>query len=261
MFLNIIKHLLPHARAWRLTPDKLLRQFFDGLSGLGDLLKIFFDEIFNDLDPQKTRELSLWENQFGLRDLGLTEQERRDRLSATWQSLGGQDPRYIQDTLQAHGFNVWVHEWWTPGSEPAIGVKSCATARDPFAVLSSGLIVYINECGELLAECGERTNPAGYPLVNKILKTERDISSLCGELLIECGEADATCGDYDSFINTFVQYTIPTDTTKWPYFIYIGDQTYGNLAQVDPKRKDEFESLCLKICPAQQWLGILVEYI
>ena len=25
--------------------------------------------------------------------------------------------------------------------------------------------------------------------------------------------------------------------------------------------KDEFETLCLKLCPAQQWLGILVEYI
>ncbi len=47
MFLNIFKHLLPNARAWRLTIDKQLRQFFDGLSrALGDDIKLFFDEIW-----------------------------------------------------------------------------------------------------------------------------------------------------------------------------------------------------------------------
>lgn len=231
-FLNIIKHLLPNARAWKLTPDKFLRKFFVGLSGLGDLIKAFFDEIFSDIDPQQTRELDAWENQFALVDAGLTEQERRDRLAATWQAVGGQDPRYIQDTLQAAGFDVYIHEWWVPGTEPAIDSPAAATPRDPLLILG-GTIVYIvecneavAECGEALAECGNTLSPPGYLLVNK----------------------DGTT------------YTVPSAPAEWPYILYISGATFPNTATVDANRKDEFEDLCLKICPAQQWLGIIVSY-
>ena len=235
MFLNIFKHLLPNARAWRLTVDKFLRQFFDGLSvPLGDDTKQFFDEVWTDIDPQQTRELDAWENQFALVDVNLTEQERRDRLDATWKAVGGQDPRYIQDTLQAAGFDVYVHEWWVPGTEPAIDSPAAATPRDPSLVLSNGTPVYLNECGELLAECGEllaecgeRNDPLGYLLVNK-----------------------------DGSV-----YTITMNLSEYPYYLYIGGAVFGESAIVDPKRRDEFEDLCLKICPAQQWLGIIVEYL
>ena len=235
MFLNIFKHLLPNARAWRITAVKQLREFFDGLgnSDIATGVKIFFDEIWTDVDPQQTRELELWETQFALPDTGITEQERRDRLAATWQAVGGQDPRYIQDTLQAAGFDVYIHEWWVPGTEPAIDSPAAATPRDPNVVLSGGFIFYrieagepLAEAGEPLAEAGERTSPAGYPLVNKDGST----------------------------------YTPGVDPAEWPYYLYIGGAVYGESAIIDPKRRDEFEDLCLKLCPAQQWLGIIVEY-
>ncbi len=272
MFLNIFKHLLPNARAFQITINSQLREFFVGLSNSAIAIdvKTFFDEIWTDIDPQETRELDKWETQFGLRNTGLTEQERRDRLAATWQAVGGQDPRYIQDTLRAAGFDVYVHEWYVPGSEAAVGVKACATPRNPFLVLqdASGDVIYIPECGEVIAECGEadaeagnKLNPPGYPLVNKIIRTFRGIISLAGEPLMECGETVATCGNYTDFVSERLEYAIPIDSAKWSYFLYIGGQTYGDIAQVDPKRKDEFEALCLKICPAQQWLGIIVEYV
>jgi len=271
MFLNIFKHLLPNARAWRLIVDKQLRQFFDGLSvAVGDDIKTFLDGVFSDIDPQTTRELVAYETQFGLRDTGLTEQERRDRLAATWRALGGQDPRYIQDTLQANGFDVYVHEWWTPGSEPAPDVKACVTPRNPTLYLrdSGDSIIYLTgageplmEAGEATAEAGERLSLPGYILVNKVFKTSRNVLSLSGELFMEAGEADAISGNYNGFVETPVEYFIPTDAAKWPYFLYIGGQIFGGQAQIDPKRKDEFEALCLKICPAQQWLGIIVEYV
>lgn len=271
MFLRIFKHLLPNARAWRLTVDKKLRQFFDGLTApLGSDIKSFFDNIWLDIFPETTREISAWEKQFGLRDTGITEQERRDRLAATWRYLGGQDPRFIQDTLQANGFDVYVHEWWQPGTEAAVGVKSCTTPRNPLLYIrreftNVDLLVECGEanveCGESFAECGNRLEPSGYPLVNKILQTIADIVPLCGETLAECGELEASCGNYTVFRNSFVEYIVPRDSTKWPYFLYIGGETFGDLAQVDPKRRDEFETLCLKICPTQQWLGMLVEYV
>ena len=233
MFLRIIQHLLPNARAWHITTNKQLREFFVALSDLGSDVKVFFDEIFNDIDPQKTRELDAWESQFALADNALSDQERRDRLAATWQAVGGQDPRYIQDTLQAAGFDVYIHEWWEPGTEPALDDPTPATPRDPSIILG-GIIVYLNECGEVLAECGEalaeageRSTPPGYPLVNK----------------------DGTV------------YVVSADPAEWPYYLYIGGAVFGETAQIDPKRKDEFEDLCLKICPAQQWLGIIVEYV
>lgn len=270
MFLRIFKHLLPNARAWRITVDKKLRQFFAGLSGVGDDVKTFFDNVWLDIFPETTREIDAWEQQFGLRDTGLTEQERRDRLAATWKALGGQDPKYIQDTLRANGFDVYVHEWWEPGSEPTPGVKQCVTPRNPLMWLrreytNISLLVECGEsaalCGESFAEAGNSNQPRGYPLVNKVPVSVPNEINLCGEILASSGEPDALCGNYFEFRETLRNYTVPEDPTKWPYFLYIGGQSFGDMAQVDPKRRDEFEALCLKICPAQQWLGILVEYV
>ena len=116
---------------------------------------------------------------------GLTEQERRDRLDASWKATGGQSPRYIQDTLQAAGFDVYVHEWWIPGSEPAVGIKECVPPRNPNNFLTNGQQASrvacgepLAECGEPLSQCGERYNYAvGYPLVNTISQFKNIITS------------------------------------------------------------------------------------
>lgn len=270
MFLRVFRHLLPNARAWRAVLDKRLRQLFVGLSASAGEAREFIDDIWSDIWPDKTRELSEWEQQFALPRVGLTEQERRDRLAATWKAIGGQDPRYIEDTLRARGFDVYVHEWWEPGTEPAIGSATCATARNPIQWIRREFTetTILVECGEPLAACGEEfaqagnsLNPRGYPLVNKIIETVPDIEPLCGEELAACGEDLALCGNYFGFREDRKPYIVPNDPEKWPYFLYIGAETFGNIAQVDPSRRDEFEDLCLKICPAQQWLGILVEYV
>ena len=269
-FFDMAKHLLPSARAWRLTADKKLRQFFEGVSGTGGDAKTFMDGVWRDTFPHTTRELDAWDDQFGLRDTGISEQQRRDRLDATWKALGGQDPRYIEDTLRDNGFDVHLHEWWTPGTEPAPGVKARATPRSPLLVLRREFTNMFPavDCGELLAACGEAfaeagngVEPVGYPLVNKVFVTAPDVVALCGEAVAEAGEAVASCGNFFEFRETLRTYIVPRDPDKWPYFLYIGGPNFGDVAQVDPKRRDEFEALCLKICPSQHWLGILVEYL
>lgn len=270
MLFRVLRHLLPSGRAWRLTVDKNLRRLFEGLAaGLTDS-RVFVDQVYRDLFPRDTRELTAWEDQFALPDTGLSEQQRRDRLAATWKAVGGQDPRYIQDTLRGRGFDVYVHEWWQPGTEPAIGSHACAVPRNPLTVLRrefTGVTIFV-ECGEPRAACGEdfaqagnTLNPIGYPLVNKVLRTIPDFVTLCGEELAACGEELAACGNYVGYREEVRTYIVPLDPAKWPYFLYIGGQTFGDIAQVEPERRDEFEALCLKICPAQQWLGILVEYV
>tara|TARA_R100001224_G_scaffold48492_1_gene28032 strand:- start:1698 stop:2459 length:762 start_codon:yes stop_codon:yes gene_type:complete len=253
-----------------LTAEKTLREFFEGVSSAQGDIKEFFDLIFLDIFPDTTRELSTWERQFGLSDTGINEAKRRARLAATWKAVGGQSPKYIQDTLRGAGFDVYVHEWWEPGSEPSVGAESCATPRNPIMWLRrefTGAVILV-ECGEPDAQCGEdfaqagnSLEPRGYPLVNKILETTRDNLVLCGEAVAEAGEPEALAGNYVQFSEGLREYIVPNDPALWPYFLYIGGETFGELAQLDPKRRDEFEALCLKICPTQQWLGMLVEYV
>jgi uncharacterized protein YmfQ (DUF2313 family) len=270
LFLRIIIHLLPNAKAWNLTINKTLRKFFEGLTDTGVNIKEFFDLVFLDVFPETTRELTTWEQQFALTNSGLTETQRRDRLAATWRAVGGQSPSYIQQTLRDAGFDVYVHEWWEPGTEPAIGSHTCATPRNPLLYMRREYTTSILavDCGEPLAACGEEfaicgnfVEPPGYPLVNKIYETTVELLALCGEAEMQCGETIAACNYYETFKENLRSYTVPNDITKWPYFLYIGGETFGDLAQVPESRKSEFEALCLKISPSQQWLGIIVEFI
>jgi len=272
MFLNIFKHLLPRARAWKLTTNKLLRQFFDGLAnGVPTDYKNYIDFVWFDAFPETTRELNLWENQFNLApNATLTEQQRRNRLDAAWKAKGGQSPRYIQDTLQAAGFDVYVHEWWVPGSEAAINVSAPATARDPFDYLTDAnvILTYISndgnadmQDGDALAQDGSATTPTGYALVNKYDILSPDFIN-DGSPDMQDGDAQAQDGGVSSsgLLYKPIQYVIPMDTTKYPFFLYIGAQTFPDHAIVSASRRNEFETLCLKICPTQLWLGMLIDY-
>lgn len=245
--INIFKHLLPRARAWSITIDKQLRQFFNALSvSLIETIRAYYDGIWSGIDPQTTTDLKRWENQFGLIDTGLTTQQRRDRLDAAWATTGGQDPKYLQDTLQANGFDVYVHEWWAPGTEAAVGVSAQPTIRNPLTYLKQ---TYPGD-----------TSPSGYPLVNIIYDTTKNYTMIMGEPLAVMGEILAEMGEYSGFIESQKPYTIPNDTGYFPYFIYIGGETFGTLAGIPAERQREFETLCLKLCPAQLWLGLLINY-
>lgn len=256
------QHILPRGQATDITADKELRQYFEGLANTWDDLIGFADDVFDDYYPDTTRELEQWELQFNLQGAdALTEQERRDRLIGAWSAVGGQSPRYLQDLFQAQGFDVYIHEWWSSGPNPYV-------ARNPNDYISDSLLpVYTCECGEDLAECGEpeavcgdSDGPLGKLLVNKITVTEKNLTMLCGEPEAECGESLAEAGQFDTFNFDVLQYEIPNDPDFWPYFLYIGGEVFPNFATVPSARKNEFETLVRKYCPAQQWLGLLVNY-
>ncbi len=263
---NTIKHLLPRAKAWSVTINKRLKQFFEGLGYGLNGVRTFADLVFLDMFPDTTREIPAWEKQFGIIDNGSTiEADRRTRLNVAWKLHKINTREQIENALQDAGFSVYVHEWWVPGTEPALGVHGAATVRNPKQVLFGHDV----DCGEALAACGEGfaecggtlASVLGYVLVNKISVLSRNLTALCGEPLAACGEESAGCGEYTQIIETDKTYTIPDDPAYWPYFIYIGGQTFGTFANVDNDRREEFENLCLKICPAQHWLGMLITYI
>lgn len=464
MFFRIFQHLLPNAKAWRLTATKKLREFFEGLTGIGADLKAFIDGVWLDIFPQTTRQIPEWETQFGLSNTVTIEQEKRDRLDATWKASGGQDQSYIQETLRAAGFDVFIHEWWDdPGDEfdieqdlkaggdgpkergwnvlnsafaDAIDIETtnpgrltidANTINTTFAnAVFSGVYIFKdikgdfdisidvsnsnpdenNEGTYLLARDTNVSAEENWVGINQIISTNNkvntrntvndvttDIITASGDTLLRITRigaefklfSKATIGvewtlrrtvtrndftdtmqvgigavtgnatdtfvaqaEYFRFVGPFQgpptvrnpleflndgtaltrfvmvdgaleandgnpeandgaaldptgfalvnkdfvsaidaisdgdieandgavfamdgavlteyimnQYVVPVDPTKWPYFLYIGGQTFPSHAIVPVSRKNEFETLCLKICPAQQWLGMLITY-
>jgi hypothetical protein len=262
------KHLLPRAKAWTVTVDKNLRRLVQGLSTAGDDVRSAADMLFLDVLPAYTTKLAQWLDQFGVSPAFLTEAEQRAALVAAWRARGSLSPRALQDTLRGYGFNVYVHQWWVPGSEPAVGVPSCATPRDPQLYLSPtpGVISGIQcgeplaECGEALAECGNTFTVLGYPLVNIVVQTVAKYTMLCGEPQAQCGEPLAECGQYTGFADIAQTYPLPAGVACWPFFVYIGAETFPELATVPSGRRAEFEALLLKYTPAHVWVGVLATY-
>lgn len=260
LFLRIYKHVLPTGHALRITIDKQLRQFFDGLTDVWEDVKLFFDGVWNDLRALETTKKDQWEEQLGLLNSGLTTQQRCERILAAKRAKGGQSPSYIQQTLQSYGFDVSIHEWWIPGTDPPV-------ARDPLAVLDDGTSPVVNIMadghdnaadGHDDAFDGHTTTKLGYPLVN-IISVAVPGDMCDGNIEMVDGGLNAADGvTVVGFKRR--QYIVSSDPDTFPFYLYIGGETFPEIASVPASRRDEFEALCLKICPTEQWLGILVEY-
>lgn len=297
--------LLPKSKAFRLSAGKQITEFFQALENSCLEVKDYITTIYLDIWPQTTRTpsvtnpddpdtLGMWEEQFALYDsTPLTEQERRDRLEAAWKRNGGQSPFYIQNTLQEAGFDVYIHEWWEPGTEPPVARNPNDYIIEPFVApvcreilaicgeasaqctgnFTASNFQFVTEAGEAEAEAGNipaeagnfvpGTQGLGYILVNKISQTVTTSKIMqCDEPLAEAGEPFAEAGEDSGFefFTSDVIYEIPEDENAWPYFLYFGGPAYLSPATVPLARKEEFEELLLSICPAQQWLALLIIY-
>ncbi len=135
LFLRIFSHLLPRSQAWSLASGKTLRSFFLGLTGVFEDARTFADEAYLDLFPNTTRRLRDWEAQFGLVP-GSDEDNRRQALDSAWKAVGGQDPSYLQEVLQAAGFPVFVHEWWAPEDGRTVATNLVSVNRDDAPVIT-----------------------------------------------------------------------------------------------------------------------------
>lgn len=135
-WVKVFDRLLPKSRAWSLILDRTLKKFFHGLAVLPQLVRDHIASILLEAFPQTTSYLGDWSTFFGSPSV-LT----ADELEAEWAAFGGQDPRHIQDVLQAAGLNVYVHEWWEPGSNPPV-------ARNPIALVPTSRVL-VNDVNEI----------------------------------------------------------------------------------------------------------------
>jgi hypothetical protein len=246
LFFRQIKHLLPSGAAWSLTVNKTLRRFFLGLSEQPAATKTFVDNVYLDLFPETTRELNEWERQFGL---ALTDTSGGDAdpevingrllLAAEWRATGGQSPSYIQGVLQAAGFDVYVHEWWSSGP-PYV-------ARDPRDYTDQPLI------GSW--QC------TGYDGGALPLPTQPQCSAFASQPQCNRWLANETHYLVNLDLTRRAPPPVPDDPDTWPYFMYVGGETFGANADVDITRRSEFERLLLKLRPTHNWIVTLVDYV
>lgn len=244
------------------------RKLLQGLSSVGDDAREAIDDAFVNLDPDQTELLSQWEAQFGLQDVQITEATRRERLLAAWQHTGGQSPGYIQERLQAYGFDVYVHEAFEPRSDGrsggSINGDETAVYRDPRDYLTGGASYSSVDGGEGAydgngMQDGALSGSGGYPLVN-IITTPQDNNVADGMASMQDGGVVSADGStYTAYVDK--EYTVPDDSQYFPHFLYIGGEVFPALAEVSADRQREFEDLCLRICPTEKWLGILVNYV
>lgn len=254
MPINLWKAALPQSRAFSLIVTKTMRKFYEGLS-YPQYYRNLFDQTYKELDPQATTHLDRWEEQFYLPSNGLTEQQRRDRLEATWKMFGGQSPAYLQAILRGYGFDVYVHDWWMP--EPQ---ETTLTMGDDDAYMGGDNA----RMGANIVEFPVAWNPNDllvspyYPLVNRVSTTQYKPVTM--------GSEQGFMGGDEAFMGGLVKtesgdfYPIPADPVKWRGFVYVAGETMPNAATVPLARKAEFEELILSIFPADKWVGVIVDF-
>jgi hypothetical protein len=250
-FLRIFQHLLPTGEAWRTTVEKTLRSFFAGLAIPPTAVRTYVDEVWEDAFPSTTRELTEWQRQFGLEVSGNIA-EQRTALEGEWAATGGQSPHYIQTVLHTAGFdNIFVHEWWE-SVDPWV-------ARDPRDYTDQPLIGTF--------QCTGYTS--GPPFDPEDALDEQPQCSPYG--VDEFGDPynQPQC---NGFLANYPRYlvnknltnvappAIPDDETKFPYFLYFGAETFGDVTLFE-SQKERFERLILKLSPTQQWLVTMVNYV
>jgi len=259
LFFRIFQHLLPDGAPWRPRDPgapgqgfhlwRFLKGLAKGISGTdipgGTDARAYIDAVHADAFPATTRELPEWQRQFGLRATGVTATDRQ-QLAAAWAEEGGQSPSYIQGQLQAAGFNVYVHDWWSTGPTPG-DLNAPYVARDPHDYTEVPLIG-TNQCDAVTLtqpQCTgfsfDGTPQAGQPQCDRFLANEP------GYIV-------------NQDFSQAAPPPIPDDPLTWPYFMYIGGSTFGTEAAVPPTRRAEFERLVLKLRPLHLWIVLLIDY-
>lgn len=235
--LNLIRRLLPRSRAFRLALDSAIERFFRGWSWLPETVRAEADLVADDIRPERTRRLEEFEAQFGLWGSG-TEEDRRKANAAAWKATGGQSPRYLQDVLQEAGFDVYVHEWWEP---PDVAPRTPRDPRDYVGPVLEGR-VQAKADSDPAQVCARADNTPGQPQANAWL-----------------------AGDPLYFANLLGNPTkpppIPDDPSTWPYFVYVGGETFPEHAEVPAARREEFRELLLRLFPEDLWIVTLVNYV
>lgn len=192
-----------------------------------------------------------WERVFGISPAdSMTLEERRQVVVAKQQYPNGVIDRghwkFIQDQLQANGFDVYLHENRTEATE------------------------FTTQCG--ISQCSDETQCGGfnYPTeVFEAVEPDPSYTEYCANYLEP--ELDATvfdpgggtyCGSAQCGDDTQCSDPVFEDRNQQlSYTCFVSAATYPNKADVPLDRKNEFRELLLKLKPAHVVMILYINYI
>ena len=230
IFFKVFQYLYPRSKAFRSVIDGPFKKFLKGLSYVPEDLKHYLEGVYGDLFPDTTREISKWEEQFGL--VFTTQYDdvtRRKLLKSFWNiNTGGQASAYLERILQQVSTDFKVIE--------------NLPVRDPRDSNVAYAAVNFNKnmcCGNKYAVCGRKVGDSTF--VPTVLKN-----------------------DSESF------YALPADAEYWRNCFFIcksavrnryGAIIYIQKLVVEKKWRDFIEYIILKVKPAHTTAILFVEYI
>ena len=309
-FFRQFQHLLPDGKAWRITVDKTLRRFFEGLVNAPSDARDYVDDVYDDMFPETTRELAQFEKQFGISP-GLTDSIRRSNIAAEWAATGGQDPSYLQTILQLAAMNVFVHDPFPAEFEK--GAVTSVVVGGTGIQIFTGFFVHGLRVGQLVLHQGigestynglfavtaiidentyevgatfvgnssgpfDGTQPYVYrsvdprlytniPLIGAFQASDFPSQPQCtGEGIAGRPACDGhLANDPKYLVNDLLDNLpppkVPDDPLTWPFFAYVGAETFPDLAVVDTDLREEVDRLLLKLFPTHIWIVKLIDYI
>lgn len=186
------------------------------------------NQILADNDNFDATDAANWERIFGLSNIGLTLDERKTNILRKQSYPNGVAERghylFIQDQLQAAGFDVYVTENRFTDGAGGWNVTDPDTLPGPYKILAN----YADETVD-------------DEFLNETFNT------------FEFGQAEF--GEMEFGIGPQL-----TDEQKLRYTFFITDATFPNNASVPLARKNEFRSLLLKLKPAHTIGYLFINY-
>jgi hypothetical protein len=228
---SALRKLLPSGEAWTIPSGSGIAKVLEGLSGAFDRAKAFADLAYLDMFPDSTRELEEWKAEFGCYPHSdCPEELMRAYLANRSAERRGQSPSEMRAAFVAAGFDAYVHECWAS--------RSPFTARDPRSYTTAPRIGQFR-----CAAAGDGDARCGAPGV----RCNRFLANVTSywDTLRWSGEAPAP---------------IPSDSDYWPFFIYIGGETFGTSFSIHSERWREFQWLVEQIKPARHWVVFNVTF-
>jgi hypothetical protein len=228
MALSWLSHLLPKSPLWRSSASVL--RIFDGAQAWFDEARDLFDFGMLENRPVTTTDVfeRLQKNGISARFLtGLSETDARNLLIAMEPRSPGQSPLRLQDILHAAGFtDVFVHEWFEPGTGPSWTERSAGAYLQS---IISGLCHCDDEwatCDDDLAYCDDFVYSGGNWLTNKTVYAGGKLAHF------------------------------PND---YRGLFYICGETFGEIVSVDEAKRELLEYLILRYKRASLWAVIINE--
>lgn len=227
---RVIEALLPPGSLWVPEDGGDFDKLLDGMADNAEATRVFVRQVAKIRSPKETPVLDDLEREFGIvPDTGLSEAVRRQRLlsvKTARNSTGTAD--FVQNALRKAGFDVYVH-----ANGPPV---------DPANIISFGNATVTGNENALFGKDGAQfAGSVGDLLVNGMI--------------------------YENGVQ--ITYAIPP-AEYWPLVFFVGGAATRDVdgsilsvatATIDILRRNELNSLIVKLKPMISWCGLNVRYV